>query len=278
MILINLFALITLVLNATGLTTADISHDTHPLSRLVLDKLNQAPQNSTAQDSNIVSRASEAVGLVNVYKDITYQPQERNYKRKPYSQRIDWLDLDEIFSTKQKVASGTAFFFTPDGYMLTNKHVVFDSDAEYTVSISDELVLPARVVYRDPTHDIAIIKVEGQNFPTIKLGNSSNLKIGEEVVGIGNALGKLTDSVTVGTVSKLNRNIMVTGPEITEKLRGLIQTNAQLYPGDSGGPLLDENGEAVGINVASAIGEEISFSIPINYAKSSMDKAGLAVN
>ena len=172
-------------------------------------------------------------------------------------------------TTHQQIGAGSGFLISSSGYILTNKHVVFDDAADYTVLLSNGKQQTAKVVYKDPSNDVAIIKIEGTNFAHVDLGDSSALKLGQTVVAIGNALGEYNNSVSVGIVSGLNRTIQASGELGTETLTGVIQTDAAINPGNSGGPLIDLNGNIVGINVATVQGSNsISFSIPINTVKS----------
>lgn len=168
----------------------------------------------------------------------------------------------------QEVSFGTGFIASSDGLVITNKHVVSDTAAEYTVFLSDGSKKSAKVLARDQIQDLAVLKIEGSNLPFLKLGDSSKVKTGQSVVAIGNALGEFRNTVSVGVVSGLQRSITAsgaaTGPEM---LQELIQTDAAINPGNSGGPLLNLRGEVVGINTAIAQGaENIGFSIPINKA------------
>ena len=170
---------------------------------------------------------------------------------------------------RKEVSSGSGFIVSSDGLVLTNKHVVQDAEASYTVLTNDGGKLDARVLARDPLQDLAILKIEGKDFSSLKLGDSSQVKIGQGVIAIGNALGEFRNTVSVGIVSGLQRTVVasgaVTGPET---LQELIQTDAAINPGNSGGPLLNLRGEVIGINTAVAQGaENIGFAIPINKAK-----------
>lgn len=166
---------------------------------------------------------------------------------------------------RQKVGAGTGFIITADGYIFTNKHVVADTAASYTVLLADGKQKDAEVVYRDTSIDVAIIKISGSGYAAVSLGNSSTLKLGQTVVAIGNALGEYNNSVSVGIISGLNRTIEASG----EKLDNVIQTDAAINLGNSGGPLVDLDGRVVGINVATVVSSSnISFSIPINTVKS----------
>lgn len=173
-------------------------------------------------------------------------------------------------TVRQKVGAGTGFFVTESGYILTNRHVVADTQASYTALLSDGRQLEAKVVYRDPSQDAAIIKIEGKNFPTVDLGDSSGTQLGQAVIAIGNALGEYNNSVSTGIISGLNRKIeAATANGSLESISGVIQTDAAINPGNSGGPLLTLDGKVIGVNVATVAGSSnISFSIPINFVKS----------
>lgn len=173
---------------------------------------------------------------------------------------------------KQEIGAGTGFIVSADGLILTNKHVVADAGAEYTVFFGDDTKLPARVLGRDPAQDLAVLKVDlPRNAPraVVTLGDSSQVEIGQTVIAIGNALGEFSNTVSVGVVSGLHRSVVAAGGAGgPEELEELIQTDAAINPGNSGGPLLNLRGEVVAINVAMAQGaENIGFAIPINRAK-----------
>ncbi len=176
-------------------------------------------------------------------------------------------------SQKQKVGGGSGFFVTSDGLIVTNKHVVQSDDAEYTVFTNDNKQYNARVVSRDPANDIAIIQIDGNNFPTLPLGDSEKLQLGESVVAIGNALGEFPNTVSTGIVSGLARHITASGGSAgVEQLSGVIQTDAAINPGNSGGPLLNLQGEVIGVNSAVDPGaQNIGFAIAINDVKSAVE-------
>lgn len=173
-----------------------------------------------------------------------------------------------------KIGGGSGFFVSPDGFVLTNKHVVIDPKADYTVVTNEGKKYHAKVVARDPINDIAILKIEGQDFPHIKLGESTNLDLGQTVIAIGNALGQFQNTVSTGVISGLSRHITAQGEMggQRQELRGVIQTDAAINPGNSGGPLVDIDGEAIGINSAVVFGaQNIGFAIPIDAAKKALD-------
>jgi len=173
----------------------------------------------------------------------------------------------------QEVGGGSGFIISSDGMILTNKHVAADDTAEYTVLTNDGKRYPATVLARDPVQDLAVLKIVGTNFPIVKLGDSSNLQIGQSVITIGNALGEFRNTVSVGVISGLGRQITASSGTYLETLYDVIQTDAAINPGNSGGPLLNLKGEVIGINTATASGaENISFAIPINQAKKDIDQ------
>ncbi|MBI2635040.1 MAG: trypsin-like peptidase domain-containing protein [Parcubacteria group bacterium] len=172
-----------------------------------------------------------------------------------------------------KIGGGSGFIISEDGFVLTNKHVVVDPKADYTVVTNNGAKHHAKVVARDPINDVAVLKFEGKSQPYIELGDSTNLELGQTAIAIGNALGQFQNTISSGIVSGLSRNISaqteVGGQK--QELRGVIQTDAAINPGNSGGPLVDINGEAIGINSAVVFGaQNIGFAIPINAAKKAL--------
>lgn len=174
---------------------------------------------------------------------------------------------------KKQISSGTGFFVSGDGLILTNRHVVEDETADYTIIMNSGKKIPAKVMARDKFQDIAILKVDGRNFSFISLADSDNLKVGQTAIAIGNALGEFQNTVSVGIISGLRRTVTATGAiSGPEKLQSLIQTDAAINPGNSGGPLIDLRGEAIGINTAIASGaQNIGFALPINFAKKDIE-------
>jgi serine protease Do len=176
-------------------------------------------------------------------------------------------------SEKKQIGSGSGFFVSADGLIVTNKHVVADEQADYTVLVGEK-EYPAKVLARDPANDIAILSIEGSGFTALPLGNSDDLKVGETVLAAGNPLGEFANSVSRGIISGLKRTLTAgSGRGDTEQLIGIIQTDAAINPGNSGGPLLNVAGEVIGIDVAMAQGaENIGFALPINQVKKVIDQ------
>lgn len=171
---------------------------------------------------------------------------------------------------RKEVAGGTGFLVSKDGLVLTNRHVVDIADADFTVVFSDGSKKDAKVLAKDPVEDLAVLKIDGSNFPALTLGDSGALKIGQSVIAIGNTLGEFQNTVSVGVVSGLNRKIVAgdNGGGQQEVIEGAIQTDAAINPGNSGGPLLNLHGEVIGIDSAIVVGSQnVGFAIPINKAK-----------
>lgn len=168
---------------------------------------------------------------------------------------------------------GTGFVVDSSGIILTNSHVVCDSTVEYNVLTKDGKSFPVKKISTDPANDIGILKIDGASLPALELGDSDpeTIKIGQKVIAIGNALGQFQNTVTVGVISGIGRGVTASGGCRTQgqqTLNNVIQTDAALNPGNSGGPLLDLSAKVVGINFAvSNSAQNIGFVIPINRIK-----------
>ena len=177
---------------------------------------------------------------------------------------------------RREVGGGTGFIISEDGLIITNKHVVFDQEAEYTVFTSDGQDYPARIVARDLAMDIAVLEIKQNNskpFPFVSLGDSDKLRPGQSVIAIGTALGEFRNTVSIGVVSGLGRTITASGGGMVEILEDVIQTDAAINKGNSGGPLLNLRGEVIGINTAMVLeAQNIGFAIPINKVKRSVEQ------
>ncbi len=176
-------------------------------------------------------------------------------------------------STKEiKQDIGSGFVIGKSGLIVTNKHVVSDTQASYRVIGSDNKEYDVKKIYRDPTNDLAILQIEA-TLPAIELGDSDKLKVGQAVVAIGTALGEFRHTVTTGVISGLGRGITAGDGYggLAEELDNVIQTDAAINPGNSGGPLLNAAGQVIGVNVAVAQGaNNIGFALPINVIKDSL--------
>ena len=180
-----------------------------------------------------------------------------------------------------EVGGGSGFVVRANGVILTNKHVINETNAQYTIITNDSQSLSATILARDPVNDVAILKVTPlRPLPTVTLGNSSDLQLGQTVIAFGNALGIFKNTVSSGIISGLSRAVTAQADSFAppQEMRGLVQTDAAINPGNSGGPLVDLFGRAIGINAAVVSGaQNIGFAIPISAAErdlSDLDRYG----
>lgn len=160
---------------------------------------------------------------------------------------------------------GSGFIVSEDGLIITNKHVVSNTDATYKILTNDKKEYAIENIYRDPLNDLAILKVNASGLKPLALGDSKSIKLGQLAIAIGTPLGEFTNTVTTGIVSGLGRGITAGSPfeGFVEKLDNVIQTDAAISPGNSGGPLLNSKGQVIGVNTAIAQeGQNIGFAIP----------------
>jgi serine protease Do len=178
---------------------------------------------------------------------------------------------------QQMQSAGTGMILTSDGLILTNRHVVDNQSATYTVILSNGKSYPAKVVSVDTANDVAFVRIEASGLSTVKLGDSGSVKVGQKVVAIGNALGQFQNSVTEGIISGLSRGVEAGDSSglagSSEQLQNLLQTDAAINSGNSGGPLVNLDGQVVGMNtaVAGQGAQNIGFAIPINDVKPLID-------
>ncbi len=214
-----------------------------------------------AEDSaiiDVVKKASPAVVSIIISKDLSKL-------NDPFSQFSQAPNV-------QQIGAGSGFFVAADGLILTNAHVVSDEQASYTVLTSDGKRYDAKVLVRDAVNDLAIVKVEIKDAPTAPLGDSDQLQIGQRVVAIGNSLGQYQNTVTSGIVSGIGRSVTAGSQDGSEQLEGAIQTDAAINPGNSGGPLLNIDGQVIGINTAiDREGQLVGFALPVNDAKRALE-------
>lgn len=233
-----------------------------------------------------VKRANPSVVAITISKNVPVY--ERYLERVPSPFGDDFFGgmaiprLRQQGTELQEVGGGSGFLVSADGYIVTNSHVISDETAEYTVFTNDGTKHTAKVIARDPSMDIAVIKIEGSDFPSLTFGDSDKVEIGQTVIAIGNALAEFRNTVSVGVVSGLSRSIVAANERgNAESLDQLIQTDAGINPGNSGGPLLNLSGEVIGVNVAMANGaENIGFALNANGVKSiveSVKKTGRIV-
>lgn len=218
--------------------------------------------------ANIVEEVGDAVVNIDIVKKIRISSPFKNFEREFGFFGFDFMPefrdfyRDRIIPQK---GAGSGFIIDSKGYILTNEHVVRGAD-EIKVTLKDGRKLKGKVAGQDTSLDLAVIKVEAKDLPTLKLGDSSKIRPGEWVIAIGNPYG-FSNTVTAGIVSATGRTLKDLGK------KNLIQTDTPINPGNSGGPLLNLNGEVIGINVAIVAGaQSIGFAIPINAAKEVVDE------
>lgn len=221
----------------------------------------------------VVERVTPAVVSVVVKQrrgDIVNHSQSNSFFFSPF--QVYPTPTEEEANELIEVSSGTGFFVSGDGYLLTNRHVVDTEDASFFVVTNEGEEIPATLVDTDPFQDIAVLHVEGDGFETVTLGDSSEIQIGQTVIAIGNTLSEFRNTVTKGVISGINRRITAGTSVNSEIIDQAIQTDAAINPGNSGGPLINLRGEVIGINTAvSYEGESVAFAIPINDAKRAVE-------
>ncbi len=236
-----------------------------PLTKI---KFNEFNINS---NKSFVTKAVEKTGSSVVTIDTQRYVKQRRFPRNsqlfldPYFERFFGLNLPNDNQQRIEQNQGSGFIFA-DGLVMTNAHVVNESD-KVIVGLTNGKKLKAKLVGQDFFTDLAVLKIEGKGpWPKAQLGDSSKIKVGDWAIAVGNPFG-LENTVTLGIISNLNRNVAQLG--IYDKKLELIQTDAAINPGNSGGPLLNSNGEVIGINtlIRSGPGAGLSFAIPINKAK-----------
>jgi serine protease Do len=238
------------------------------------------------QASNAFVEIADHVTPAVVSISVESRPTSASRQRLPNGMQLP-PGFEDFFNQQQmpqvETGSGSGFIVSKDGYILTNNHVVTNSDRttiadRVTVQMLDNRVYKARVVGNDPTTDVALIKIDGNNFPTLPLGDDSRSRVGEWVLAIGNPLG-FDFTVTAGIISakgrSLNGLLRRGGGNGNYEITDLIQTDAAINPGNSGGPLVNQRGEVIGITSAIAsptgVNAGYGFAIPITLARKVMD-------
>ena len=236
----------------------------------------------------VVKEVSPAVVSIIITKDV---PVFEQYYINPFEEfgqpffQFEVPQYRQKGTQKQEVGGGTGFIISKDGMILTNSHVVSDEEADYTVFTLDGKKYPAKVLAKDTFRDLALIEIEPEkivdgkgefnlkSFPVAELGDSDNLQIGQTVITIGNALGEFKNTVSAGVISGLGRRVTASGGGVVETLEDVIQTDAAINQGNSGGPLLNLKGEVIGVNFAMVQqAENIGFAISINKAKKDIEQ------
>ena len=180
----------------------------------------------------------------------------------------------EIVADENKTISGSGFFVSEDGLILTNRHLVEDESIGYFVATADGKTIPAVVLLRDSVYDIAVLKAEGKKFNYIPMSDSSFISVGQTVISIGSAFEEMQNNVSIGFVSGFNNMAVAIGaiPGIKEEIR-LIKSNIIINENNSGGPMIDLKGNAIGVNIVLVKEKSASFALPINLARKAVANA-----
>ncbi len=257
----------------TAITSADSASATEDKSPIIIETpvqtsgrpVDYVPANAP---DNFVNAADLSVHSV-VHVKVTKNAQG-NYYQNPFEEFFFGTPRGQQKSKKIQGA-GSGVIITNDGYIVTNNHVISDA-TEVTVMLNDNRSYPAKVIGTDPTTDIGLLKIEATDLPTLPFSNSDDVKVGEWVLAVGNPFN-LTSTVTAGIVSAKGRNINII-PDRTA-IESFIQTDAAVNPGNSGGALVNIEGELVGINTAISTHtgsfEGYSFAVPANIVKKVVD-------
>lgn len=219
------------------------------------------------ENPNFIAAAAEQVGpaVVRIDASRSVRGVSETFEH-PFFKRFfdDELPLEPDLPERLEQGTGSGFILTEDGQVMTNAHVV-EGAKTVTVTLNDGRTFQGDVVGTDPVTDVAIVKIDGSNLPTAPLGSTDNLAAGQWAIAIGNPLG-LDNTVTAGIISALGRTSSQVG--ISDKRVQFIQTDAAINPGNSGGPLLDAQGQVIGMNTAIRAGAQgLGFAIPIETAK-----------
>lgn len=238
----------------------------------------QTSQTLSVQEDSATTDVAKKIApaVVSIIASKDYSKVYQNPQSSPFDIFGFPLDLSQPDQPQglQEIGGGTGFIVKSDGTIVTNKHVVEIAGAdEFKVVLNDERTFLATIVATDPTRDIAIIKIDANDLPTVELGDSSTLEVGQTVIAIGNALGEFRNTATKGIISGLSRSLVAgDGSGMSERIEDAIQTDAAINRGNSGGPLLNLKGQAIGINTAvSQAGQNIGFAIPIKFVSQDLE-------
>lgn len=234
-------------------------------SNLALSRVNAAPPIPPSTDPNFVTTVVQQTGpaVVRIDSSRTVKSQIPEEFNDPFFRRFFGSQLPSPSQRVEK-GSGSGFIISADGRILTNAHVVDGADT-VKVTLKDGRSVQGKVLGRDELTDVAVVKIEANNLPTLALGNSDSLQPGQWAIAIGNPLG-LDNTVTTGIISATGRSSSLIGA--TDKRVQYIQTDAAINPGNSGGPLLNARGEVIGMNTAIIQGAQgLGFAIPIATAQ-----------
>ena len=271
-LIISFLILFVVIASAAGGAIADRLFEIKPLDYITqrsgqnfrVGDLNQRVLNEESVVIDVAENVSPSVVTVSIET-----PERRVMEFSPFGgfrSRVEGGQPQDI---------GTGFVVSEDGLVITNKHVVSDTEATYKVIAKDGKEYEVEKISKDPSNDLAVVKINASGLKPVELGDSGSLKVGQFVIAIGTALGEFRHTVTTGVISGLGRGISAGSvyEGYVERLDDVIQTDAAINPGNSGGPLLNSAGQVVGVSVAVAQGaENIGFAIPINIIKDALEQ------
>lgn len=265
-----LWALMIIIINA-GITLAllnQFSGQIQPVANFFSPEKGEDP---LVGYSNSITQAIKAVEPAVVSVNVTQIQYVRGFHGFPFG--FGFFDYYDFAPQRQEIQSvGSGVIYDPNGLIITNAHVV-ERASEIKVVLPDKREFNAEILMVDPVHDVAKLRISGNNLPHAKLGNSDKLSLGEWSIAMGNPFGMLMNdskpSITVGVISALGRNFRIQDDK--QEYRNMIQTDAAINPGNSGGPLVNLKGEIIGINTfifsESKSNSGIGFAIPINLVR-----------
>ncbi|MFA7201563.1 MAG: trypsin-like peptidase domain-containing protein [Candidatus Paceibacterota bacterium] len=224
----------------------------------------------------IIERSLPAIVSISVSKKITTPSVQKIKQSFPVFERNKSkikVTHDQREDEQLDCGGGSGFIADTTGIVITNIHVIKEGSLDYEVTLHDNTIHKAQLIDMDPVHDVAYLQImHGDTFPTLSLGDSTQIKLGQTVYAIGDVLGVFPDTISRGIISGLGRTIEAHSEDRKEVLHDLIQTDAAINPGNSGGPLIDSSGSVIGINSANvARAENIGFAIPINAIKNDLE-------
>ncbi|MBI2590312.1 MAG: trypsin-like peptidase domain-containing protein [Candidatus Blackburnbacteria bacterium] len=257
-----------------GGVIADRLGNLKPLNQLI-PQLRELPKNQVLLPKQVLSEESVTI---NINKNVS--PSVVTVAIVEPARNVVQFDPFSGFTSEEKGGQqdiGTGFIVDAGGLIVTNKHVVSTTGVGYKVITKDNKEYDVKKIYRDPANDIALLKIEASGLPSVALGNSDQIQVGQYVAAIGTTLGQFRQSITTGVVSGIGRSIEAGSGNpfegYAEQLDNVIQTDAAINFGNSGGPLVDSSEQVIGINVAVAQGaQSVGFALPINIVKTSIDQ------
>lgn len=241
----------------------------------IFPQLEQLPKNQVLLPKQVLSEESVTI---NINKNVS--PSVVTVAIVEPTRNVVQFDPFSGFTSEKQGRQqdiGTGFIVDASGLIVTNKHVVSETGVGYKVITKDNKEYDVKKIYRDPANDIALLKIEASGLPAVALGNSDQIQVGQYVAAIGTTLGQFRQSITTGVISGIGRSIEAGSSNpfegYAEQLDNVIQTDAAINFGNSGGPLVNSSEQVIGINVAVAQGaQSVGFALPINIVKTSIDQ------